>query len=89
MIPVVVANKDGDMSFQVFNDNLSPVEQINRKLLGVIAYAQTKLVNDRDSFSRKMGAVEYDDVQIKAINDAASKLAEDVKAAIDAFAATL
>lgn len=55
MIPVVVANKDGDMSFQVFNDNLSPVEQINRKLLGVIAYAQTKLVNDRDSFSRKMG----------------------------------
>lgn len=37
----------------------------------------------------KWGAVEYDDAQIKAINDAASKLAEDVKAAIDAFAATL
>lgn len=86
MIPVVTMNKDGDMSYQIFNDNLAPVEQINRKLLSTIAYAQTKLVNDRDAFSQKMGKVEYTDAQIEEINVATDALVKAVKEAIDAFA---
>lgn len=89
MIPVVSMDKTGDLSYQVFNDNLTPVEQINRKLLAAIAYAQTKLVNDANAFSRKVGSVEYTDAELEAINKAADVLLKSVHDAVDAFAATL
>ena len=89
MIPVVTMNADGELSYQIFNDNLAPVEQINRKLLAALYYAQTKLTNEHEAFSRKQGADGYTDAQIAAINTAASTLMDAVKTAVDAFETAL
>lgn len=85
MIPVVTMNKDGDLGYQVFNDNLAPVEQINRKVLTAFYAAQTKLTNDFAQFSQAQGKLEYEDTQIDAINAAADKLVADVNEALVAF----
>jgi adenylosuccinate lyase len=85
MIPVVTFN-EGDYGYQVFNDNMTPVEQINRKVLMAIVYAQTKLVNDQNACSRKINAAQYTDAQLAAVNEAATTLYDAVKAAVDAFA---
>ena len=43
MIPVVVANETGTMT-QVFNDNLTTAEQINRIVLSVNRYAKNNSI---------------------------------------------
>lgn len=85
MIPVVTMNKDGELGYQVFNDNLAPVEQINRKILTAFYTIQTKLTNDFAQFGQAQGELKYEDTQIDAINKAADKLVADVNAALTAF----
>lgn len=85
MIPVVSMNDKGDLSYQIFNDNLAPVEQINRKLLAVYFYAQTQLTAVQEAFSRKQGKDGYTDEQIAAINTAATTLMNAVTSAITTF----
>lgn len=89
MIPVEVMNKDGVVSYQLFNDNTAPAEQINRKTLDALVYAQTVLTNTRDTFSRKLGAAEYDMTKLEEINTAADTLVKAIKDATEAFVATL
>lgn len=89
MIPVTSINNAGELSYQVFNDNLTPVEQINRKILCTLLYAQSALTNDKNEFDVNVGKVAYDDAKIAAINTAATTLVTAVKTAIETFEATL
>lgn len=86
MIPVVVTNKDGEMSYQVFNDNLTTAEQINRIVLGATVYAQTKLVNDKYSFDKGIDTASYTAEQLEKIKAEAVKMDKAIKAAISGFA---
>ena len=85
MIPVITMNDAGDLSYQIFNDNLAPVEQINRKYWAAWTYAQQKLTNDYTKFSRKQATGGYTTAEIASINDAATALMQAVKTAVDAF----
>lgn len=85
MIPVVTMNKDGELSYQVFNDNLAPVEQINRKLLAAVIYASQTLTNVKTKFEQKQGKGEYTDAQIAEINKAATTLNTAINSAIKVF----
>lgn len=97
MIPVTIVSKDGKvLGHQAMNDNLTTVEQINRILLGVIAYAQTKLVNEKNIIDKKSGICEvteepefgfsvFTDEQLAAIKTAALDLHKAVFKAVDSF----
>ena len=89
MIPVLTMNSQGEMSYQVFNDALAPVEQINRKLVAAIYYAQLNLTNSRDEFSRLQNKGELTAEQIATINSAATTLVESIKSAITTFEGAL
>lgn len=86
MIPVVVMDKDKGLSYQVFNDNLTTTEQINRIVLGTTVYAQTKLVNDKYSFDAGVDTASYTAEQLDKIKAEAIKMDKAVKAAIKGFA---
>lgn len=88
MIPVVTANKEGALSYQVFNDNLTTVEQINRKMLAAVVYAQTKLLNEDYSVSRKIGETAYTEAQLDTINAAATTLLTAIQDAVNEFEKT-
>nr|DAI22727.1 MAG TPA: hypothetical protein [Caudoviricetes sp.] len=86
MIPVVTMNKNGELGYQVFNDNLAPVEQINRKVLTAFYTIQTKLTNDFAQFGQAQGELKYKDTKmIDDINKAADKLVAEVNTALTAF----
>lgn len=89
MIPITVVNpyaeNGGEYYGQVFNDNLAPIEVINRKLLYAIYYAQTKLVNADFNFGIISGKAQYTDTQLEAMNKAADDLLTNVTAAVNAF----
>lgn len=71
MIPVVSMDKNGELVNQVFNDNLTPAEQINRKLFAVTVMLQNKLTNGWSAVERKIGTGEAD---VDAINTKATAL---------------
>lgn len=85
MIPVVVANETGMMT-QVFNDNLTTAEQINRIVLGVTAYAQTKLVNDKYAFDSGVDTAKFTAEQLEKIKEEAINMDKAIKKAITDFA---
>nr|CAI9751319.1 hypothetical protein DGKKSRWO_DGKKSRWO_CDS_0039 [uncultured phage]CAI9752177.1 hypothetical protein CVNMHQAP_CVNMHQAP_CDS_0039 [uncultured phage] len=85
MIPVVTMDAAGNKSYQLFNDNLTTVEQINRVMLDSIVYAQMKLVNDDTSVAQKIGQGAYSEAQLATIKTAAEALNTAVKAAVAAF----
>lgn len=89
MIPVVVMNNEGELSYQVFNDNLAPVEQINRKLLAVLTLAQLELTNTQAAFLTKQGKNGYTTAQIDAINTAASELLKNMTEVVNTFKTAL
>lgn len=90
MIPINVINPtNGDIYGQIFNDNLAPVEQVNRKLLYAIYYTQTKLLNANFNFSILTGKTALSDEQLKAIDEAATALINSVNDAVKAFDGTL
>lgn len=86
MIPVVTLNNKGEVvGQQAFNDNLTHVEQINRKLLAAIFCTQQKLTNDRDECERMIMAGKYDEAKLTAVDTAATALVKALDAAIVAF----
>lgn len=85
MIPVVTANAAGELSHQVFNDILAPVEQINRKVLAALIYAEQKLTAIDYEVGLKIGKGELTDDQIKNINTASTALMQSLEAAVKAF----
>lgn len=85
MIPVVMMNSEGELSYQVFNDNLAPVEQINRKLLAAVICASQKLTNVKTKFEQVQGKGAYTDAKIASINKAATTLVDDINSAIKTF----
>lgn len=85
MIPVVTMNSEGELSYQVFNDNLAPVEQINRKLLAAVICASQTLTNVKTKFEQAQGKGAYTDAQIATINEAATTLVDGINSAIKAF----
>lgn len=74
MIPVVSMNKDGDLNYQVFNDNLTPAEQINRKLFAAYYTLQDKLTNGWSDVERLIGTGDADDADVAALNTNADAL---------------
>lgn len=82
MIPVVSMDKDNNFVYQIFNDNLSPVECVNRELLAAILKAQ-KLTNIKADFDKKVGtnSVVVTDAMVKA----AQTLVSDIEKAISTF----
>lgn len=86
MIPVVTMDEDKKLSYQVFNDNLTTAEQINRIVFGTTIYAQTKLVNDKYSFDANVDTASYTADQLDKIKTAAVAMDKAVKAAIADFA---
>lgn len=85
MIPVVMMNSEGELSYQVFNDNLAPVEQINRKLLAAVICASQKLTNVKTKFEQVQGKGAYTDAKIASINEAATTLVDGINSAIKTF----
>lgn len=85
MIPVITIDKEGNLSNQVFNDNLTAVEQINRTVLGTIAYTQTKLTNVKNAFDQNFDSNNYNDEQLNKVKGASLKLQKAVVDAIYAF----
>lgn len=85
MIPVVMMNSEGELSYQVFNDNLAPVEQINRKLLAAVVCASQKLTNVKTKFEQVQGKGAYTDAKIASINEAATTLVDGINSAIKTF----
>lgn len=85
MIPVVTIDKEGNLAHQVFNDNLTVVEQIDRLVLGATAYAQKNLVNVKTQFDTNVEKVSYTAEQLDKIKSVALKLDAAVKAAVVEF----
>lgn len=91
MIPVITVNNAGEYSYQVFNDNMSPAEVINRKLLHAIYYAQTALLGSENDWLSAVGGsfvnppADFDDAKLKAINTAADTLLSSIQTAVAAF----
>lgn len=89
MIPITVVNpyaeNGGEYYGQVFNDNLAPIEVINRKLLYAIYYAQTKLINANFDFGIVSGKSQFTDEQLKAMDTAATELLKSITEAVNTF----
>lgn len=82
MIPVVSMNKTGDLSYQVFNDNLTPAEQINRKMFAAYYTLQDKLTNGWSDVERLIGT---GDADVTALNTKADAVTTAVKALVEAI----
>lgn len=88
MIPVVSMNKTGDLSYQVFNDNLTPAEQINRKMFAAYYTLQDKLTNGWSNVERLIGAgknPDGTDLDIDALNTKADAVTAAVKTLVEAI----
>lgn len=86
MIPVVSMNDKGELSYQVFNDNLTPAEQINRKMFAAYYTLQDKLTNGWSEVERLIGTGEVADID--ALNtkaDAVTAAVAELVKAIDAL----
>lgn len=86
MIPVVSMNDKGELSYQVFNDNLTPAEQINRKMFAAYYTLQDKLTNGWSEVERLIGKGEVADID--ALNtkaDAVTAAVAELVKAIDAL----
>lgn len=86
MIPVITMDKNGTTNYQVFNDNLTTVEQINRILLHTVFYAQQTLVNEDTSVMQDIGKAKYTDEQLTTLKTKAEELDKAVRDAVAAFA---
>lgn len=85
MIPVVSMNKDGDLNYQVFNDNLTPAEQINRKMFAAYYTLQDKLTNGWSDVERLIGTGDADVAALNTKADAVTAAVKALVAAIDAL----
>lgn len=85
MIPVVTTDKEGNLSNQIFNDDLTLVEQINRIVLKTIAYAQTELTNGKNAFDQNVDHVGYTDKQLTKIKEVSLELQRTVVNSIKKF----
>lgn len=88
MIPVVTIDNKGEViGHQAFNDNLTPVEQLNRETLAILVGAQQKLTNLKykvDTYVMFGNRTAEDITQLKT---AAEELGKAVATAIATFEA--
>ena len=85
MIPVVSMNKTGDLSYQVFNGNLTPAEQINRKMFAAYYTLQDKLTNGWSDVERLIGTGDADVNDLNTKADAVTAAVSALVTAIDAL----
>lgn len=86
MIPVVTLDQKGNViGQQAFNDNLTPVEQINRTMLSTLFYAQQKLTNDKNDLDKIIMSGNYTAEKLAKLQTAVDALHKAVGEAVVAF----
>ena len=86
MIPIQILDNKGQLvGQQAFNDNLSPIEQVNRSILYTIIYAQQELTNAKNKIDMFFMSGQETTEDIEAIETATAALKKAVCDAVVAF----
>ncbi len=86
MIPVVMLDNKGEViGQQAFNDNLTTVEQLNRKLLAAIVCSQQKLTNLKNDVDKYIMYAKRTDEDVAQLKTAADALVSALNTAVKTF----